>query len=165
MNEITITPEMSWPEYNACQDALLYGNRTGIVMWALSAIGAASLAASAALTFGTPASLLAGLALAIFIFNLYFNGQINARRRRRAYGRYRESSARYTFTSDGIFATSRFGQAHFGWAGVDRVREMRALYLLDVGNSYVCVPKRNIPAVSADAFTQLLRTHGLQRQA
>ena len=44
----------------------------GVVYWTTVAIGAASSAACAALTWGTPASLLAALALAAFSF-IYFS--------------------------------------------------------------------------------------------
>ncbi len=160
MNEITIRPEITLQEAKACQDAL-YGKGPRIVAWALLATGAAALASNAALTWGTPASILAWLALAALIFNLYFNGQITARRRRQSYKRYSESNASYIFTNEQIVATSRHVEATVAWAAVDRVMEVRAIYLLVVGNSYICVPKRDIPSDVVGGFIELLRTHGL----
>ncbi len=89
MNEITIKTEMTLREYDACQDALRYGEGVPIVIWAVLATGAASLASSAALTWGTPASILAGMALAAFIFSIYFSSLITATRRRQAYKKYK----------------------------------------------------------------------------
>ena len=75
MNDITITTEMTLQEYYACQHAVRYRKGAWGVLWAVFAVGAACLASSAALTWGTPASMLTGLALAAFIFFLYLGGQ------------------------------------------------------------------------------------------
>jgi flavin-dependent dehydrogenase len=165
MNEIAIRAEMTLQEYYACQDALLSRKGVKIVLWTVLAIGAAFLASSAALTFGTTASILAGAALATLIFSYFLGGQITAERRRQAYRRYRESNTSYIFTNERIVATSRYAESSIAWAGVDRVREMKTVYLLTIGNWYICVPKRDIPPDSFGDFIQLLRTRGLLRQA
>ncbi len=164
MNDITIPAEMTLQEYTACQDALRYSKGVRTVLWAVLAVGAACLASSAALTWGTPASILAGLALAAFFFTLYLVGRINATQGRKAYKRYRESNPSYTFTSERILATSRYVQSSIAWSAVDRVMETTKAYLLIVGLSCVCVPKRNIPPQNLDDFIQLLRTHHLLGQ-
>ena len=66
-----ISGEATLQEYCASLGALPYGKGVRITLWAILTIGAASLASSAALTWGTPASILAGLALAVYIFCLY----------------------------------------------------------------------------------------------
>jgi len=166
MNEITIKTEMTLREYDACQDALRYGKGVPIVIWAVLATGAASLASSAALTWGTPASILAGMALAAFIFSIYFSSLITATRRRQAYKKYKESESNtiYIFTDERILATSRYAQTSLAWAGVDRVVEIKTVYLLVVGNSYIYVPRRDIPPHNFGDFIQLLRTHQLLKQ-
>jgi uncharacterized protein (DUF58 family) len=161
LNEITITAEMTWQEYDACQNVLLRGKRMWIAIWTLLAIGAASLASSAALTWGTPASFLAGLALVTLAISLYWSAALNASLRRRAYIKYSESNPSYTFTIERILATSRYGQGSFAWAAVDDVTETRTAYLLEVGNRYIFVPKRNIPSHSLDDFIRLLIAHRL----
>lgn len=129
-----ISGEATLQEYCASLDALPYGKGVRITLWAILTIGAASLASSAALTWGTPASILAGLALAVYIFCLYWSHRIYAIRRRQAYNRYRESSTSYIFTNERILATSRYVQSSFAWAGVDRAMEIKTVYLLAVGN-------------------------------
>ena len=162
MNEITIRPEMTYQEYCAYQDALMYGSVGPIFFWTVLAIGAASSVASAALTWASPASLLAGLAFAsVFFFGYILFGQSTGGRRRKAYQRYSESETSYIFTNDLILATSRYVQSSIAWAAVDRVLERRAVYLLAIRNSYICVPKRAIPPDDTDDFIQLLRTRHL----
>jgi hypothetical protein len=167
MNEITIRAEMTLREYDACQDALRYGRGVPIVIWAVLTTGAASLASSAALTWGTPASILAALALAAFIFSIIFSSLITAARRQQAYRSYRESESNttYIFTNERILATSPYAQSSLAWAGVDRVMEIKTVYLLVVGNSHIYVPKRDIPPDNFGNFVQLLKTHRLLRQA
>jgi hypothetical protein len=154
---------MTFQEYYACQNALRYAKGRGVPigLWAVLATGAASIAASAALTWGTPASFLAGLALAAFTFSLLLSGQITATRHRQAYKTYRESSTSYTFTDERIVATSRYAECSFTWAAVDRVMELKASYLITIGNGYICIPKRNMPPDNFSDFVQLLRMHGL----
>ena len=164
MNDITITAEMTLQEYHASQVALLEGRRMWIVSWALVSIGAASLASSAALTWGTPASFLAGLALVALAVSLYWSAALNATQRRRAYIRYKESNTSYTFTDERILATSRYAQASFAWAGVHHVVETKTAYLLTVGNRYIFAPKRNIPPPQLNDFIRLLKTHRLLKE-
>jgi hypothetical protein len=165
MNEITIRPEMTFGEYCDCRDALRYGKVGPIFFWTVLAIGAASSASSATLTWGTPASLLAGLAFAAFFFFIYiWGGQITGTRRQDAYKRYRELNTSYIFTNERILIMSRHGQSSLVWAAVDRLVEIRTVYLLAVGNSQICVPKRDIPPESFEEFLQLLKTHRLLRQ-
>lgn len=164
MKEITISGEVTLQEYYSGLDVLPYGKGVRITLWAILAIGAASLASSAALTWGTSASILAGLALSVYIFCLYWSRRIYATQRRQAYERYRESSTSYTFTNERILATSRYVQSSFAWAGVDRAMEIRTVYLLAVGNRYIIVPKRNIPPDNFEDFIQLLRAHHLLEQ-
>ena len=161
MNEITIRPEMTYQEYSAYQDAVQYGNVGRVFFWTALAIGAASSAASAALTWPTPASLLAGLAFAVFFFFGYLLFGHAGARRRKAYQRYKESNTSYTFTNDRILATSRYVQSSIAWAAVDRVKVRRTVYLLVIRGSYMCVPKRDIPPDGVDDFIQLLRKHQL----
>ena len=165
MNEITIRPEMTYQEYCAYQDAVQYGSVGPIFFWTALAIGAASSAASAALTWPTPSSLLAGLAFAVFLFFGYLLfGRIGARRRK-AYQWYRESNTSYTFTNDRILTTSRYVQISVAWAAVDRVIVKRTVYFLVIRTLYICVPKRDIPQDGFDDFIQLLRTHNLLSEA
>jgi len=161
VNEVTIRPDMTLQEYYAYQNALRYGRCGPIVYWGVLAAGAACLASSAVLTWATPASVLAGLALAALIFILLLSGQFDTRRRRQAYERYRESNANYTFTNDRILGTSRYGESSLSWAAVDRVMETRTAYLLIVRSSCICVPKRDIPPDKLGDFIQLLTTHHL----
>ncbi len=163
MNEITIRPEVTLQESYACQNAR-HGKGVRIVFWAAVAIGAASSVACAALTWGTPASLLAGLALAAFSFLYFLSRQVTAARLRWAYKRFTDSDVSYTFTQERIVATWRYGQSSLAWAAVDRIKELKALYLLTVGSSAICVPKRRIPPHSLGDFIELLRTHGLLKQ-
>lgn len=157
---------MTFQEYCAWQDAWMYGRVGPIFFWTVLAIGVASSASSAALTWATPASLLAGVAFAVFFFFGYiWASQVTRARRQKAYQRYRESNTSYTFTNARILATSRYIQSSIAWAAVDRVMERRAVYLLVLRNSYVCIPKRSIPPDDFDDFIQLLRTHHLLRQA
>lgn len=157
---------MTLKQLYACQVALKRGRGAGVVSWTIWGIGAACLASSAALTWGTPASILAGIALAAFIFCVGFNGQIGARHRRRAYVRYRESDTTYTFTSERIVTKSRKTQCFFTWAAVERVVETSTFYLLAMGDySFIPVLKRDIPPQDRDAFLQLLSTHRLLGQA
>lgn len=160
MNELSISGEVTLQEYCAGADALRDGKGVRITLWAILTIGATSLASSAALTWGTPASILAGLALAVYIFCLYWSGRIYAIQRREAYNRYRESSTSYIFTNERILAMSRYVQSSFVWDGVDRVIDIKGVYLLAVGNRYIIVPKRKIPPDKFDEFFQLLRAHG-----
>lgn len=164
MNEITIRPEMTFHEYYAGQNALMYGRHVRVITWAVVAVGAALLASSAALTWGTPASVLAGMALAAFAFSISLTGQITTARRQQAYKRYRDDNTSYTFTTEKILATSRYAHSSFAWAAVDRVIEKNALYLLSVGNTYICIPKRDIPPQSVGDFTQLLTKNCLVRR-
>jgi hypothetical protein len=158
VNEITIKAEITPQEYRACGNASIRkGER--IVYWAAVAIGAASSAACAALTLGTPASLLAALALAAFSFIYFLNRQITAARLRWGYKRFTESDVSYTFTEERIVTTWLYGQNSFAWVAVDRVIELKALYLLAVGRSGICVPKRDIPPDRVGDFIQLLTTH------
>lgn len=152
-------------EYFAGADALPYGKGIRMTLWALLAIAAALLASSAALTWGAAASILAGLALTVYLFCLYWSGRIYAIQRRQTYKRYRESSTSYIFTSERIWATSRYIQSSIAWAGVDRVMEIKAVYLLIVGNRHIIISKRNIPPDKVDDFIQLLRAHHLLEQA
>lgn len=158
MNEITIKSEMSLQEYYAC-GALLYSKWYRNVFWTALAIGAACLASSAALTWGTLASILAGLALATFASSIALGSQISAARGRRVYERYRESNTSYTFTSERILATSKYAQSSFAWTAVDRVIETSTFYVLAVRNGFICVPKRDIPPQDVGDFIQLLGTH------
>jgi hypothetical protein len=100
MNEITIRVEMTSQEYYAFQDAVSYGKGVRFGIWAVVYTGAAFLASSAALVWGTSASILAGLALAAFIFSFYWAGRIRAKQFRQAYTRYKEADTCYTFTSE-----------------------------------------------------------------
>jgi hypothetical protein len=162
MNEITIRSEMTLQEYNACVDAWRPGKARPIVFWSLLTIGSASLASSAALTWGTPASILAGLALIAFSFIFFWSGQVSATQRRRGYKRFREADVRYTFAEERVLATWRDGQSSFAWAAVDRLKELSTLYVLILGDRYIiCVPKRHIPPDNLGDFIQLLRTHHL----
>jgi YcxB-like protein len=162
VNEITIKAEMTPGEYYACGNAW-YRKGERIVIWTVVAIGAASLATSAALTWGSPASILAGVALIAFSFIYFWSGQISASRRRRGYKRFMDSDVSYTFTQERIVAKWRDGQSSFAWTAVDRVMELRTLYLLILGDRYICVPKRDIPPHNLGDFIELLRTHGLKR--
>lgn len=108
---------------------------------------------------GNSRSILAGLALATFFFGFMLSSRTTAALRRKAYARYRESNATYTFSDRGILATSRYAQGSFVWAAMDRVIETKGLFLLCVGNSYICVPKRDIPPNSFSDFTQMLGAH------
>jgi hypothetical protein len=164
VNEITIKAEMTPREYYACGNAW-YRKGERIVIWTVVAIGAAALATSAALTWGSPASILAGLALIAFSFIYFWSGQISASRRRRGYKRFMDSDVSYTFTEERIVAKWRDGQSSFAWTAVDRVMELRTLYLLILGDRYICVPKRDIPPHNLGDFIELLRTHGLKRVA
>ena len=159
MNELTITAEMTLQEYSACYSALMDRKGVRIVLWALVAVGAACLASSAALTWGTLASILAGLALAIYIFCVFWGGQMTARRWRESYRKFRESNTIFTFTSEQIVATSRYARTFIAWAGVDRVMDTGTAYLLTVGNRAIFVLKRNIPPQDLDEFELLLRMH------
>ena len=143
MNEITIKAEMTPQEYYACQYAR-YGK--GVVYWATVAIGAASSAACAALTWGTPASLLAALALAAFSFIYFLSRQVTVARYRWACKRFTDLDVSYTFSQERIVAAWRYGQTSLAWAAVDRIKELKALYLLTVGSSAICVPKRQYSA-------------------
>src|SRR5579863_413731 len=107
MNEITIRPETTLQEYYACQNALRPGKGAGIVTWVIVYIGAASLALSAALTWGTPASLLAGLALVALSFSFFLTGRIHATQSRQIYKRYKGYDVSYIFTNERIVATWR----------------------------------------------------------
>ena len=113
------------------------------------------------LTWGTPASILAGLALSVFICSLYVIGYINASLHRKAYERYSESSPTYTFTNEQILVARRYVQSSIAWQAVDRALETKTAYVLIVGLSFVCVPRRNIPAHNLYDFIQLRRTHHL----
>ena len=155
---------MTLQEYYAGLDALPYGKGVRITLWLILPIGAASLASSAALTWGTPASILAGVALAVYIFCLYWSGRIYTIQRRQAYKSYRESSTTYIFTNERILAKSRHVQSSIAWAGVDRAMEIKMVYLLAVGNRYIIVPRRNIPPDNFDHFIELLRAHRLLEQ-
>jgi hypothetical protein len=117
------------------------------------------LASSAALTWGTLASILAGLALATFASSIALGSQISAARGRRVYERYRESNTSYTFTSERILATSKYAQSSFAWTAVDRVIETSTFYVLAVRNGFICVPKRDIPSQHVGDFIQLLAAH------
>jgi hypothetical protein len=163
MSEIMIAANMTLREYYASQVAVMHGRHMRAVSWILVSIAAASLASSAALTWGTPASLLAGLALVLLAVNMYWSGAVNARQRRLAYKGYTEAAPSYTFADECIVATSRYGQAFFPWATVKGVVETKAAYLLTpaIGNRYIVVPKRNIPPDKLGDFLQLLRTHQL----
>jgi hypothetical protein len=163
--QITIRPEMTLQEFYACQDALFPRKGVWIVTWAFVYIGAASLASSAALTWGTPASILAGLALAAFTFSFFLSGRIRATQIRQTYIRYRESNTSYTFTDERIVATSRHAESSLMWTAVDRLIELRTIYLLlTARNGQICLPKRDIPPHKLGEFIQLLRTHRLLRQ-
>lgn len=164
MNELTITAEMTLQEYSACYSAMMYRKGSWIALWAVVAVGAACLASSAALTWGTPASILAGLALAIYIFCMYWNGHMMARRWRESYRRFRESNTSYTFTSEQIVAKSRYAQTSIAWAGVDRVMEIGTAYLLTAEYRSILVLKRNIPLKDLGEFISLLKTHHLLKQ-
>jgi hypothetical protein len=164
MNALTIAADMTFQEYYACQSALVKRKNSWTVRWAVLAAGAACLASSAALTWGTPASIFAGLALAIYIFSLYWSWQIAAKQNRESYKRFRESNTSYTFTDEQILATSRYVQASIAWEGVDQVMEIGMAYLLTVGNRPIFVLKRNIPLHELGGFIQLLRTHHLFKQ-
>ena len=153
---------MTPQEYYACENAL-YRKGERIFIWTVVAIGAASLATSAALTWGSPASILAGLALIAFSFIYFRSGRISASRRRRGYKRFTDSDVSYAFTHERIMAKWRDGQSSFTWTAVDRVMELRTLYLLILGDRYICVPKRDIPPHNLGDFIELLRMHGLQR--
>lgn len=158
MNEITIRPELTWREFNV----LRYGKVGPIAFWALLTIGAACLATSAAMTWATTASILAGLALAAFIFILLLTGLFNVRGNRRTYERFGESNITYVFTNERILTTWRYGQSSLAWQAIDRLTETKTLYLLASGNRYVFyVPKRNIQPHNVGEFIHLLRTHGL----
>jgi hypothetical protein len=122
------------------------------------------LASSAALTWATAASILAGLALAAFTFISLLSGLFDVRRHRQGYERYRESNISYIFTHERILTTWRYGQSSFAWPAIDRVMEMRTVYLLDVGNRYIYIPKRNIQPHDVGQFISLLRTHGLLKE-
>ena len=63
----------------------------------------------------------------------------------------------YTFTEERIVAEWRYGQTSLAWAAVNRVKELKALYLLTVGSSAICVPKRQIPHQDLADFIQLLK--------
>ena len=80
---------MTLQEYLACYSALMDRKRVRTVLWAILAVGAACLASSAALTWGTSASALAGLALAIYIFCMYWSGRIAAKQNRESYRKFR----------------------------------------------------------------------------
>jgi hypothetical protein len=164
MNEITITAEMTLQEYIACYRALVDRKGVRTVLWAILAVGAACLASSAALTWGSPASILAGLALAIYIFCMCLSGQITAKQNRESYKNFKESNTSYTFTNEQIMSTSRYAQGSIAWAGVDRVIETATAYLLAVGNRAIFVLKRNIPPHDLGEFIQLLRTHHLLKR-
>jgi hypothetical protein len=164
LDEITIPAEMTLQEYGACQNVLLRGKRMWIATWTLLAVGAASLASSAALTWGTPASFLAGLALVTLAISFYWSAALNGSQTRRAYIKYSESNPSYTFTDEGILAMSRYAQGSFAWPAVDDVTETTTAYLLAVGNRYIFVPKRNIPSHRLDDFIQLLIAHRLLEQ-
>jgi hypothetical protein len=164
VSEIKIKPEMTLQEFYVCERALRYGKGEMAALWTILAAGAVFLASSAALTWGTPASILAGLALILVTFNVYYNGYRAAVRRGRAHKRYRESNITYIFTDERIVATATYAKSSLSWAAVDGVIELRTLYLLTVGSSCIGVPKRNIPLHSLDDFIQLLKTHGLLKQ-
>ena len=165
LNEIAITAEMTFQEYCAWQNASIYGSVGPKFFWTVLAVGTASSAASAVLTWATPASLLAGVAFAAFFFFGYiWASQSTSARRRKAYRRYRESNTSYTFTDERIVATSRHIQSSIAWAAVERVRESTTVYLLVIRGSYICIPKRSIPPDNVDDFIQLLRAHRLLGQ-
>jgi len=162
VDPIAITPEVTLQEYNAGLHASRNWENAQTVFRALYAIGSVCLAASAALTWGTPASILAGLALFAFIFNLYFVGRVNASLRNRGFKRYVESNRTYVFTDEHILLERPNVRGAIGWPAVDRALETKTAYLLIVGSSFMCIPKRNIPTGSLDDFMQLLRAHRLQ---
>lgn len=164
MNDLTITAEMTLQEYSVCYRASIDQKGVRIVLWAVVAVGAACLASSAALTWGTPASILAGLALAIYIFCMFWSAQMTALQIRESYKRFGESNASYTFTNEQIVASSRYAQTSIAWAGVDRVMETGAAYLLIVGNKAIFVLKRNIPPHDLGEFILLLRTYHLLKE-
>jgi hypothetical protein len=151
---------MTRQEYdNACRAALSYGKAVRVALWAIPAVSACLLASSAALTWGTPASILASLALVVFFLGFTATGQINAAKHRQIYARYREADPSYTFTNQLILATSRYVQSSIAWAAVGRVIETRALFVLELRNSYICIPKRDIPTDRLGDFMQLLKAH------
>ena len=151
-------------EYYACGNAW-YRKGERIVFCTVVAIGAASLATSAALTWGSPASILAGSALIAFSFIYFWSGQISASRRRRGYKRFMDSDVSYTFTPERIVAKWRDGESSFGWTAVDRVMELKTLYLLILGDRYICVPKRDIPPDQLGDFLQMLKAHQTKADA
>jgi hypothetical protein len=159
MNEITVNPQMTFQEYAACQDALLHGKGLRLASWAILASGAVCLAASAALTWATAASILDGLGLTAFATILLWNARTRATARRQAYIKYRDSEMRYTFSDEQILATSRYAEVRFNWAAIDQIIETGTVYLMTIGNSYVAVTKRSIPPSSFHGFTQLLGAH------
>ena len=155
---------MTLKELYACQNALSSGKSAWMLTWAFVAIGAASLASSAALTWGTPASALAGLALAALTFSFLLAGRIRGTQSRQIYKRYSESDVSYTFTNERIVATWRYGESSFSWSAVDRVMELRTFYVFGLGSRYICIPKRDIPSHSLGEFIQLLSAHRLLKQ-
>jgi hypothetical protein len=150
---------MTFQEYSACQNALFGGKGARIALWTVLTIGAACLASSAAMTWGTPASILAGLALAAFGFIFLWGGRARATRFRQAYLRQKESYSSYVFTTERILVSSRNGQSSLMWSAVTRALETKTLYVLAGGNWCLCIPKRAIPPDDLAEFIQLLRTH------
>lgn len=141
------------------------GKVSGSLFGTVVAVGAASLATSAALTWGSLASILAGLALIAFSFIYFWSGQISASRRRRGYKRFTDSDVSYTFTEERIVAKWRDGQSSFAWTAVNRVMELGTLYLLILGDRYISVPKRDIPPDRLGDFLQMLKAHQTKADA
>jgi hypothetical protein len=117
------------------------------------------------MTWGTFASLLAGLALVIFFVSAYWSGHISSIRMRQAYETYRGRHTTYTISDERIMATTRYGQSSIPWTAVDRGMELQTVYVLAVGFSYICIAKRQIPPANADDFVRHLRTHRLLKSA
>jgi hypothetical protein len=158
MDAIAVAPQMTFREYSSCQDALSPKCQR-MAIWAFVLLGTGCLAASAAITWGTTASILDGLALAVLAFATLWAGRVRATVRRRIYLKYRDFDTRYTFTNEQISATSRYSETRYTWAAIDRIVETDALYLLTIGHSYIAVTKRSIPFSRSDDFIQLLKTH------
>lgn len=148
-------------EYSECQKALGYSRTSRAVVRTIAALGVVLLASSAAMTFGSAASILAGLALVAFSLMFFVGGQIGATYVKQAYKRFRESTPSYTFTNDRISATSQYAEFSADWAAVDRVIVTKTTYIFAIGNSFICVPKRDIAPENGGGFTELLRTHRL----
>jgi len=151
---ITFSSDPTFAEFRVSACALQQRHRWLIVLYV--ALGL-SIGFSFALGTSLAARVAAGATLVLFYTIYMAAAAIQSSRLREAWKSWNAGNRSFTFSDAGVTLTSTTSVANFSWPAFDRIVTGKGVLTCVLGHgSFMCIPRRNIPADRAEELLALL---------